>query len=163
MIKLMGSLMVFAGGGLVWWIQLRERQRVRNVLMDLALVLRRMQEEVRMMRTPMPELFQKLEKQCGPDVSAVLRSMSDAAKNGTEVKVIWRTSVLALPINERARDILCGLDFSGDEEKLCKELSFAAYEMAKYAETMESNRKEEGKRTTALCFSGAALLVILLI
>ena len=163
MIKLMGSLLVFAGGGLVWWIHQGERRRRRRVLADLASLLRQMQEEIRMMRTPMPELFRKLETQCGQDVSAVLAAMSDAAERGSEVNAVWSNAVCALPVGERARDVLCRLDFCGDEEKQCKELSFAAYELAKYAEVLENSWKEDGKRTTALCFSGAALLVILLI
>ena len=163
MTKLMGSLLVFAGGGLVWWIQQRERRRKGMVLADLALVLRQMQEEIRMMRTPMPELLRKLEKRCGQDVSAVLRTVLDAVEQGTEVTAVWRKSVCVLPVDEKTCDTLCKLDFCGDEEKLCKELSFAAYEMARCAEVLESSRREEGKRTTALCFSGAALLVILLI
>lgn len=163
MTKLMGSLLVFAAGGLVWWIQQRERRRKETVLADLASLLRQMQEEIRMMRTPMPELFQKLEKRCGQDVSAVFRAMSGAVEQGAEVTTVWRRSVCALPVDERTSDLLCKLDFCGDEEKLCKELSFTAYEMAKCAETLESSRREDGKRTSALCFSGAALLVILLI
>jgi hypothetical protein len=89
--------------------------------------------------------------------------MSRAVEQGTEVMAVWRRSVCALPVDERTSDVLCKLDFCGDEEKLCKELSFTAYEMAKCAEVLESSRREDGKRTSALCFSGAALLVILLI
>jgi stage III sporulation protein AB len=159
----MGSLLVFAAGGLVWWIQQQERRRKGAVLADLASVLRQMQEEIRMMRTPMPELFRKLEKRCGQDVSDVLCAMSGAVEQGTEVAAVWKRSVCALPLDERTRDVLCKLDFCGDEEKLCKELSFTAYEIAKCAEVLESSRREDGKRTSALCFSGAALLVILLI
>lgn len=161
--KLIGSLLVFTGGGLVWWIQQRERRRKGTVLADLALILRQMQEEIRMMRTPLPELFRKLEKRCGQDISDVLRAMAAAVERETDVKVLWSEAVCALPVDERMREILCRLDFSGDEEKLCKELSFAAYEIAKCAEVLESRRMEDGKRVTALCFSGAALLVILLI
>ena len=163
MIKLLGSLMVFTGGGLVWWIQLKERRRKSAVLSDLALILRQMQEEIRMMRTPMPELFQKLENRCGQDVSGVLRTLSEAVKQGNEVKDIWREEICVLPMDKRTREVLCSLDFCGDEEKLCKDLSFAAYEMAKSVEELEDRRQEESKRTTALCFSCAALLVILLI
>ena len=52
--KLIGSLLVFTGGGLVWWIQQRERRRKGTVLADLALILRQMQEEIRMMLSQLP-------------------------------------------------------------------------------------------------------------
>ena len=111
----------------------------------------------------MSELFRKLGRRCGQDVSGLLSVMAGAVERGAEVTVVWRESVSVLPIDESVRESLHRLDFGGDEEKLCKELSFAAYEMAKCVEVLESSRREDGKRTTALCFSGAALLVILLI
>ena len=163
MIKLLGSLLVFTGGGVVWWLQMQERRRRRAVLAELVLVLRRMQEEIRMMRTPMPELFRKLAEPCSQDTAGVLRAAASAVGQGGSVETVWREQLCRLPINQREQDILCEVSFCGDEESLCKELSFAAYELAKCAEELERSRPEEEKRTTALCFSGAALVVILLI
>ena len=54
MLKLLGSLCVLSGGGLVWRSCLAERRRQRETLCDLLTALRRMAEEIRMARTPMP-------------------------------------------------------------------------------------------------------------
>ena len=116
-----------------------------------------------MMRTPMPELFRKLAEQCGCETGGVLRAAADASGRGEAVEIAWREQLCRLPLNRRELAALYELSFCGDEDALCKELSFAAYELAKCAEELERSRPEEEKRTTALCFSGAALVVILLI
>lgn len=163
MMKVLGSLLVFGGGGLFWWFRQRERRSRRTVLADLMLVLRRMQEEIRMMRTPLPDLFGKLAKDCGLETAEVLRGMAFAAGDGMDVNEVWCTDICRLPLSKREQEILCGVSFAGDEEKVCKELSLALYGLANCVEELDRDRPEEEKRTAALCFSGAALLVILLI
>ena len=56
-----------------------------------------------------------------------------------------------------------GDSLHGDEENVCKVISLAIYSMAQDAEEQTRRQPEEAKRATALCLSGAALLVILLI
>lgn len=163
MTKLLGSVLVFIGGGLVWHLQWKERQRRRAVLTDLVSVLRRMQEEIRMARTPLPELLFGLAKDCGRDCSEFLCTVADAASRGNALSAAWRTGCEKLPLRHCEQDVLMALSLYGDEEKVCKDISVATYELAKRAAEVEQSRPEEEKRTTALCFSGAALLVILLI
>ena len=54
MLKLVGSLCVASGGALAWYVQRAERRRERDTLSDLQRAFRRMGEEVRMARTPLP-------------------------------------------------------------------------------------------------------------
>ena len=46
---------------------------------------------------------------------------------------------------------------------MCKAISLAVQRLEQHREDLENSRQAEEKRVTALCFSGAALLVILLI
>ena len=163
MTKLLGSVLVFIGGGLVWHLQWKERHRRRRLLIDLVSVLRRMQEEIRMARTPLPELLVGLAKNCGRDCSEFLCTVADAASRGDALSAAWRTGCEELPLRRREQEVLMDLSLYGDEEKVCKGVSVAIYELAKCAAEAEQSRLEEEKRATALCFSGAALLVILLI
>lgn len=163
MIKVFGSLLVLGGGGLLWCLQMQVRRSRRTVLMDLMLVLRRMQEEIRMMRTPLPELLGKQAEHCGADTAKLLRDMAEAAAEGEPVDAAWWAGVCRLPISGQEQEILLGLSFSGDEETVCKETALVLYRLSNCAEELERSRAEEEKRTAALCFSGAALLVILLI
>ena len=51
----------------------------------------------------------------------------------------------------------------GDEASACKGILLARKELQNSLSQLEKQRPDEEKRTAALCFSAAALLVILLI
>lgn len=163
MIKILGSLFVFGGGGLFWWFQMQARRRRRAVLADLMQALRSVQDEIRMMRTPLPELFENLAEHCGAETAELLKNLAASAAGGEPVDVAWETGVRQLPLSKREQDVLMCLNFSGDEEKVCKEIALSLYGLVTCAEELDRNRAEEEKRVAALCFSSAALLVILLI
>ena len=163
MIRVLGSCLVFGGGGLLWWRQLQERRRRRRVLADLLRILRSIQEEIRMTRRPLPELFEKMTGHCGTEVAELLQSMAVAIAGGRDADETWDTGVFRLPLSNQVREILLGLTFNGDEDKVCKEVALVIYGLSNCAEELDRSRAEEDKRSAALCFSGAALLVILLI
>lgn len=163
MLKLLGSLLILTGGGLLWRTQMLAARRRRRVLTDLTGVLDAMSEEIRMARTPLPALLRRQAETCGPDVGAFLRSVAASAAGGGALPDAWDRGLTALPLEETERALLTGLALHGDEEQVCKALSLVSLRLGRRAEEQERKRPEETKRTTALCFSGAALLVILLI
>lgn len=163
MMKLVGSLLILTGGGLLRRARLRADRRRRRALTDLASALNAMCEEVRMARTPMPELLRRQAEGCGVDVGAFLRSAAAASAGEEGLAGGWARGVPDLPLDEPERELLLGLDLRGDEEQVCGALSRVGLWLSRRAEEKERNRLEVTKRTTALCFSGAVLLVILLI
>lgn len=163
MMKLMGSLLILTGGGLLRQTRLRADRRRKQALTDLAAALSAMSGEIRMARTPMPELLRRQAEACGADVGAFLRSAAAASAGEEGLAGGWARGVPDLPLDEPERELLLGLDLRGDEEQVCKALSLVSLRLGRRAEEQERKRPEETKRTTALCFSGAALLVILLI
>ena len=163
MIKVFGSLLVLTGGGLTWWFQGQERRQKCLTLSDLMMALRKISEEIRIARTPLPLLLEKAAVECTSESSHLFQKMAETAQRGESLENTWKAEVQKLSLGERERDALLGLELSGDEEKICKALSLVIYRLTQIAEELERKRPEEEKRTTALCFSCAALLVILLI
>lgn len=165
MLKLLGSLCVAAGGALAWYLQASERRRKRDTLSDFQTAFRRMGEEVRMARTPLPALLKTLAADCRPEAAAFFHAVSAAAAVGEDLLEAWRaqTELLSLDEGDKSAVATLGCDLQGDEEKVCKAISHAAYTLAKSAEQAERKRPEEEKRAAALWFSASALLVILLI
>ena len=161
--KLMGSLLILSGGGLLWYLRMRAWRVRRSVLRDLTTVFRAMGEEIRMTRAPMPRLLLKVSGACGEEVQAFLRGTAVAAERGELLSEVWKQGAEELPLSPREREIVTGLELQGDEECICRSVSLAALQIAQCAEELEQKRPEETKRTSAVCFSGAALLVILLI
>ena len=165
MLKLLGSLCVAAGGALAWYIQRLERCRERDTLSDFQRAFRRMGEEVRMTRTPLPALLKALAGDCGEPAAAFFKAASRAAAGGEDLPRVWQEQAESLPLRERDKSVVSALvqSLQGDEENTCKVIFHVTYELAKSAEEIERKRPEEEKRAAALWFSASALLVILLI
>lgn len=165
MLKLLGSLCIVSGGVLAWYLQRLERKRRRDVLSDFQMAFRRMGEEVRMTRTPLPVLLDALAKECGPEASSFFAAVSRAAREAEHLPGFWREQAAALSLREADRSLISelGKELQGDEEKVCKAISHVTYALAKSAEAEERKCPEEEKRAAALWFSASALLVILLI
>ena len=160
---LAGSALIL-GGGLWAFLRARgENRRRRNLLSDLLLALERMGEEIRMARTPLPHLLDRLAADCRPEAAALLRAAARAARSGEDVGAVWRREAAALPLEPRDMEALRGLDLGGDEESICKGISLVTRTLTRSLEESDARRPQEEKRTAALCFSAAALLVILLI
>lgn len=165
MLKLLGSLCVASGGALAWYVQRAERRRERDTLADLRRAFRRMEEEVRMARTPLPLLLSTLARDCAEPAAAFFQGLSQAAAKGERLPQVWRERVEALPLREMDKSAVSNLslDLQGDEEKVCKAIAHVTNALEKSAEEAERKRPEEEKRAAALWFSAAALAVILLI
>ena len=165
MLKLLGSACILAGGFLVQGARLSERRRQWDTLSDVLTALRRMGEEIRLARTPMPLLLEYLAKDRCPDAAAFFSETAECLRRGESLEESWRREVSRLPLppeDVRTLEPL-GTALGGDEEEACKAISLAAYELAKHAEERAAERKGEDRRAAALCFSAAALLVILLL
>ena len=165
MLKLLGSLCVVSGGALAWAIQRAEGRRRRETLADLQRAFRRMGEEIRVTRTPMPALLNALASDCGGPAAAFFTAVSQAAGAGESLSRVWREQAEALPLNAGDRQAVFALagDLKSDEESACKGISHVVYTLANSAGEAERKRPEEEKRAAALWFSASALLVILLI
>lgn len=165
MLNILGSICILGGGVLAVWQQLRERRRRREVLADLIDALRHMAEEIRLMRTPLPQLLEQAAMGCREDAATFFQEVSAALRQGEPAAVSWQRAAECLPLPSRDRSAVAavGKCLQGDEESACNGISLVIYELAKSAEQWELQRPEETKRTAALYLSGAALLVILLL
>lgn len=165
MIKLMGSVCVFWAGGMVWYRQRRERRRKRLLLAELAAALDRMETEIRMERTPLPRLFQKLSQDRDGPLSELFGGSARAMVSGEAPDVAWRRAVESLPLSEGDTLALLKLPqiLQDDEKNACKGISLVSEKLRESLAELEKRRPEEEKRAVALCFSAAAMVVILLI
>ena len=165
MLKLLGCVCILGGGVLARCVQTAERRREMDTLSDLLWALRRMADEIRMARTPLPLMLERLASGCGPEAGAFFRAAASAAKQGERLPEAWKQAAEALPLPEADRMAVAALgeDLHGDEETICKAISLVTYQLTKALEESLRRKPEEDKRTAAVCLSGAALLVILLL
>ena len=90
MLKLLGSALIASGGVLAWYTQRAERRRRREALWDMQRALRRMGEEVRLTRTPLPALLLALAGDCGAEAAGFFTAVSRAAGAGEDLPEVWR-------------------------------------------------------------------------
>lgn len=160
---LLGSLCILSGGGVGIWLQARERRRRRELLRDLMAALQRMEETIRLARTPLPQLLEQIAQGLGEDAGSFFWQVAKCVHSGETPDTAWRREAACLPLPERERGVLGELDFQGDEAALCGRIRLVVQQLAGYREEREQEEAQEAKRTAALWASGAALLVILLI
>ena len=162
MIKLVGSLCVLFAGGSVWWLQHQEQRRRRQVLAELAAALDGMETSI---RTPLLPLFRQTARGRCHEVSQLLEGSAAALAAGRSPEIVWCQAVSCLPVSETDKRALSELvnALQGDEVSACKGILLARKELQNSLSQLEKQRPDEEKRTAALCFSAAALLVILLI
>ena len=165
MTKLLGSLCVFAAGGMVWWSRRQERQKKRRLLSDLIAALGRMETEIRLTRIPLPRLLKRLAEGCGEETRAFFQDASRGLEAGETLAAAWNRAVEKLGLPDGDKQVLLTLQetMQGDEMSACKGISLATEKLRNRLKELDNQRPEEEKRATALCFSAAALVVILLI
>ena len=163
MIKLVGSLCVLFAGGSVWWLQHQEQRRRRQVLAELAAALDYMEMSIRLNQTPLLPLFRQAARGRCHEVSQLFERSAAALAAGRSPEIVWCQTVSCLPVSDkRALSELVNA-LQGDEVSACKGILLARKELQNSLSQLEKQRPDEEKRTAALCFSAAALLVILLI
>lgn len=165
MLRLLGAACILAGGGTVWFRQVSASRRELAALREVLLVLDQMEGEVHLLRTPLPRLLRKLSRGRTGCVSAWLTALAAGLERGEGLQSCAAGALAFLPVESEGRVILLELSekLSGNEEQVCTGITLVRGELAELLEQKRLRQREAEKRTAALCFSAAALLIILLI
>lgn len=165
MIKLVGAACVFLGCGTIWGGQRTAKCRELAILRDLVRMLEQMEDEIQMLRTPMPRLLEKLAQGRTAPVALCLGGIRAALEQEEPLNRSWQSGVRALPIPRETQSALeeLGERLDGSEEQLCNGISLVRKELGRVLTEQRCSQRETERRSAALYFSAAALLVIILI
>ena len=155
----LGSLLLL-GGALWLWLGLVQAQRRQlRLLEELAASLEQMASAIRFRRETLLGLLaaQRQRPLAGPYYGAVLAALEE----GISLPAAWRQGFAALS-GEGGR-ILRRLEPEGDEQRILGELTWAAGELTELRRGLEQESRQREKLWFAGLFSGAGLLLILLI
>lgn len=163
MLKILGSVCILIAGGVVRSGCLRACRREMNLLRDLIAALEEIRNEIRLNRTPMPRILNRIEKRSSGDSAAFFRAVSSSTAES--LSLAWETEATALPLREEDVRAVVGMGkkLSGDEETICNGISLVCSQLQRTLSERQAKMEEVDKRNTALCFSASALLIILLI
>ena len=152
-------------GAAVWLLHRMSGEKKRQwlALEELTSVLDFMGDEIRVNRTPMYRLLQRGAVGRCPDVAAFLNAVREnSASSG--LAEAWKQAAEELPVTEEVRLLAeLGHCLTGDEERACRGLAAVSAQLRGELQRQRKAAAEEDRRKTALCLSGAAFLIILLI
>ena len=156
--KLIGAMMLATGGGLLCAREIKRRRKEIRLLYELAVALESMEGLIRWEKATLPLAIERQcrRMQCGSVFADILSLM----KSDSTLQVAWGNAFSKV---SAAEDILCRLEFSGDEECLTGQLHLAAQQLRQRAEQCNAGRAESEKLYVAVYGSVVGLLTILLL
>lgn len=124
------------------------------------MMLYQLREGIRMARLPLPQLLDRA-AQDEAFFGEVLRELREQE----ELSEAWGLAAENLPLPPQSWKIWCwlGRHLTGDEQSVLQAMTYAEQIMAQERQRLAEQEQEVNRRTAAMCFSAAALAVILLV
>ena len=165
MIRGLGCLLILSGGVGAEVLHARASRRLLETLEGFSGLFERMENEIRMNRTPLVQLMKRLLPGTRREVRQFLEAAVQAAEQGISLPGAWRRESARLTVDAHTRALIreVGDKLCGDEEGACRALHLAARQLAERAETLRRERGDKERRAAVLYVSAAAFLVILLL
>ncbi len=165
MLKLLGSLCVLTAGGWALAQRRRDLRQELDTLRRLSAALEAMADNIRLERPPIPRLLDRAGSGREDPAACFFQTAAAALRRGEPLPAAWRDAAAVLPLPPRNRQTVADLGrvVSGDEVQACKGLQLASDSLRKRYEVLEQSRPQRERQGTALCFSAAALVIILLL
>lgn len=165
MLKLIGSICIIGSGISMLRQKKKANQQRYEILTNMVLALRNMQEGVRLARAPLPELLNQIAEGYGRETTRFFQRIVFELQDGKDAVSAWKSACLDLPIQKSEQTAISAVAecLRNDEESICKGIELAINTLRNARSEWDKHRAEEEQRTAALYISSAMLLVILLI
>lgn len=165
MLKLLGSVCILLAGAAVRRLQVRSIRRELAALEGVTAGLRELGDRIRLSRMPLPRLLGRVGENRERDARTFFQTAEETILGGQPPSEAWRRAAELLPVGARPQAALreLGERMDGDEDSVCKAISLATSQLEAALLERRARQADQEKRSTAICFSGAALLIILLI
>ena len=165
MIRLTGCLCIFAGCGYAWYLQRLQRWRQMRTRTELLAALRKMEQEIRSRQTPIPRLAEQLALGTVGEVQACFQQFLLLLRQDVTPAEAWKRCVGLLSLSEQEKTAVSelGTYLCCEEPMIVKGLNLTIKTLEECSLEARKQSAETEKRATALWFSAASLLVILLL
>lgn len=163
--RLLGAALILTGFGAGWSALARAWRTEEAALSRLESAFRSLSARIRLTRRSLPRLLREEGGAGSTAADALLWEVSRRLERGETLSSAWRAAAEALPLGERVRQTVCALgeQLSGGEEEICKALSLASDCIHEELQALRAEKRDRLRRSGAVCFSAAALLIILLL
>lgn len=157
--KILGAILILVGSVATCLRLSREMRQEMHLLQELACALEGIESAIRWQKLPLPRaLRQQAERPlCGDFFNAVLQGL----KGEIPLQQVWTKTAEKIHSKEAA-DILGGVEWTGDETQIIGSLHAAVEALRRALQQRQHEQRQREKLRTALTFSAAALLIIVL-
>ena len=158
--KMPGALLILSGAFLLYLCRRRNLRKEVQLLMELQAALEDIETEIRWKKTPLPQAMERQTARplCGMCFSSTLKMM----KGGMPLQESWKRGLQA-SVPSYIQETLCRIEWSGDEQQLTGNLRSAQNALSRFCREKEAERLQREKISLALAFSGAGLMILILI
>lgn len=163
MLKAIGCFCILCGGVTAAMLQITARRRELETVRCLQTSLEWISDEIRLNQTPLPQCFTRLQQSSEPVTAAFFFALRRRLSANERPEKIWLDETEKLPEPVRPALKQLGSKLSSDEESLCRGLNRSAQLLDQLARQRVCSRREQNRRSLAMCLSGAALLILVLI
>lgn len=167
MIRLLGVLLIFGGGGGIAGLTLRRRQKELDAVGELLYALHRMEREIRAEGRGLRDIFSALAEESRGETGVFFCHMLRLWQEPVEMDLLrrWEESLTLLCLPAEGGSIWreLGRRLEGDSDSLEKGLALAAEELTALQTQLKQTLPEQKRVVTALSLSGAAILSVLLL
>lgn len=155
---------IFAGCGGLWWSLVQSQRKYLETVAQLVGALQQMAGDIQFHSRPLPRIITTLATQRTGTTGAFFQEVDKALSQGYSLEESWTQGAIAvLPRGIMAEWMVeLGHQLTGTGETICKAISLVCVQLSKILEEERRQSADRQRRTTALCFSGASLVVILL-
>ena len=155
--KLAGAFLLVLGGGYLCVERNVQGRKEIRLLYELAAAMENIAGMIRWEKAALPAA---IEQQCSRELCGVyFQKTLILLKGENTLQCAWRCAFSKLKV---AEDILCRVEFSGDEQHLIGQLQLAAQQLRQRADMRNTGRSESEKLRVAVCASVIGLVTILL-
>ena len=128
MIRGLGCLLILSGGVGAEVLHARASRRLLETLEGFSGLFERMENEIRMNRTPLVQLMKRLLPGARREVRQFLEAAVQAAEQGISLPGAWRRESARLTVDAHTRALIreVGDKLCGDEEGACRALRLAS-------------------------------------
>ena len=157
--RLLGAALLTAGGAFFGWSRVAARKRRLALLRALSAGLGQMEEELRALQTPLPDLFARLGDR--PFFSLLHLGFGSGS-----VEALWRRAALALELSDEEREALCApAPFVGryDAARQAGALALCRSRLDALADRLEAELNGSARSFCGLGAALGAMLAVLLL
>ncbi len=167
MIRMLGVLLIFGGGGGMAMLTMQKRQKEVETVGELLSVLHRMEREIRSEGRGLRPIFAALAEDAAGEAGAFFCVLLQHWEEEPEQSLSrqWERAAADLLLSEEGQRIWreLGRRLAGDEESVGRGIAIATEELTALQMRLRDTLPEQRRVVTALSLSAAAFLSVLLL